>query len=347
MENSEDKPKDNKPEENKETKSTENKETKSTENRPSEYKETKSTEYKETKKTDLPVERSRSNRGLSILLLIIILILGVVIIYFVKELNQKKREAAETEQVLEDQKTSLSNELKGLIVQYDSLKSNNDSINRQIGVQQDKIKKLLSIQGSNAVLIEKYKKELGTLREVLKSYIAQVDSLNTRNQQLITENVEVKTNLEQARNENIRVNKEKSELSSQVQKASVITTSNLLVTPLNKRGKVETKVSRILKLKVCFTMRENTIATAGTKDVFIRITRPDGAVIAYSETDLFTFQNQQIVFSAKRQVEYANKDLDVCIYWDNNNQLVIGDYTIDIFTDGNLIGTTKFTLKKK
>lgn len=301
----------------------------------------------ENQKTELPAQNPKSNKGLSILLIIMIVVLGAVVAVLFSKLNQQKHEAAETQQMLEDQKQSLSKELKDMIGEYDALKTNNDSMNRMIGQQQEKIKRLLNMQASNFELIKKYKKELGTLREVLKSYIAQVDSLNTRNQQLVTENVEVKTHLEQARNENIKVNQEKNELSSKVQKASVITTSNILVTPLNKRGKDETKVSKILKLKVCFTLRENAIAKGGSKDVYIRITRPDAAVIANSETDVFTFQDQQIVYSAKRQVDYDNKDLDVCIFWDNNNQLGIGDYTVDIFTDGNLIGTTKFTLKKK
>ena len=99
-------------------------------------------------------------------------------------------------------------------------------------------------------------------------------------------------------------------------------------------------------MKVCFTLRENAIAKAGTKDIYIRITRVDGAVIAYSDADIFDFQGQQIVYSAKRQIEYENKDIDVCIFWDNNNQLVIGEYTIDIFTDGNMIGTAKLNMKK-
>jgi hypothetical protein len=61
---------------------------------------------------------------------------------------------------------------------------------------------------------------------------------------------------------------------------------------------------------------------------------------------VFNFQGQSIVYSAKRQIEYENKDIDVCIFWDNNNQLTVGEYTIDIFTEGNLIGSTKFSMKK-
>ena len=290
--------------------------------------------------------RPKSNKGLVILLFIIIAVLIAAIVIVYTKSTQKIQEQSEVKQIIEDQKTSLQKELTDLIGEYDGLKTNNDSMNKMIAGQQEKIKRLLGERASNITLITKYKKELSTLRDVLKSYIVQVDSLNTRNQQLVQENVEVKTNLEQARNENTKINQEKDQLSTQVQKASVISSSNIIVTALNKRDKPETKLKNMLKIKVCFTLRENAIAKAGTKDVYIRITRPDGNVIASAQTDVFDFQGQQIAFTAKRQVEYDNKDIDVCIFWDNNKQLVLGDFTVDIFTDGNLIGTTKFNIKK-
>jgi flagellar basal body-associated protein FliL len=307
-------------------------------------------ENTDNKKPDQPVyqpeQKPKSNKGLTILLVILIVVFAAVIIVLVVKMKQNKNESAQVEQILDDQKKSLAKELNDLMGEYDGLKTNNDSMNKLITGQEDKIKRLLRQRASNAELISKYSKELGTLRDVLKSYITQVDSLNMRNQQLVQENVEVKTSLEQARADNIKLSQDKDALSSQVQKASVIATSNITITPLNKRSKPENKVSRTVKVKVCFTLRENAIAKAGTKDIYIRITRVDGAVIAYSDADIFDFQGQQIVYSAKRQIEYENKDIDVCIFWDNNNQLVIGEYTIDIFTDGNLIGTTKFNMKK-
>jgi FtsZ-binding cell division protein ZapB len=261
-------------------------------------------------------------------------------------LSDTKKQATETEQYLETQKKSLTNELQDLIGEYDALKTNNDTLNEKLTEQQDKIKKLLNIQASNIQKIKLYEKELKTLRGVLKSYIAQVDSLTTRNQQLIQENVDVRGRLDVAREENVKLSTEKQDLSSKVEKASVISTSNIVVTPLNKRGKDEDKSSRIVKLRVCFTMRENAIAQPGSKEVYLRITRPDQMVLAYSESDVFPFQGEQIVYSAKRQIDYENKDLDVCIFWDSNSQLMTGTYTVDIFTDGALIGTSKFTIKK-
>lgn len=290
--------------------------------------------------------KPKSGKGLTILLTIIALILLAAVVVLFYRLNDTKKQANETEKYLETQKKSLTTELQDLIGEYDNLKGNNDSLNTKLSEQQEKIKKLLSYQASNVQKITLYEKELKTLREVLKSYIAQVDSLSNQNQQLVKENTDVKGKLDVARDENTKLSVEKEDLSSKVQKAAVITASNIAVTPLNKRGKDEDKSTRITKIKVCFTLRENAIAAAGTKDVFIRITRPDDMVLAYSESDVFTFQGEQIVYSAKRQVEYDNKDLDVCIFWDNNNKIITGTYTVDIFTDGALIGTTKFTIKK-
>jgi len=291
-------------------------------------------------------QKPKSNKGLTILLIIVIVALGSTIAVLVSKINQQKVAAVEVQTILEGEKENLQKELTDLIGEYDNLKGNNDTLNKQIGEQQEKIKKILRIQASNVELIGKYKKELSTLREVLKSYIAQVDSLNTRNQQLVSENVQVKTNLEQARSENTKISQEKDQLNTQVQKAAVITTSNIVITPMDKRGKEASRISKTLKLKVCFTLRANAIAKPGNKDVYIRITNPAGSVIAYSETEVFNFEGQSIVYSAKRQIEYENKDIDVCIFWDNNNQLTIGEYTIDIFTEGNLIGSTKFSMKK-
>ncbi len=292
------------------------------------------------------VQKPKSNKGLTILLIIVIIALGATIAVLFSKINQQKVAAQEVQTILEGEKENLQTELTNLIGEYDNLKGNNDTLNKQIGEQQEKIKKLLRYQASNVELIGKYKKELSTLREVLKSYIAQVDSLNTRNQQLVSENVKVKTNLEQARSENTKISQEKDQLNTQVQKAAVITTSNIVITPLDKRGRDASRISKTLKLKVCFTLRENAIAKAGNKDVYIRITNPAGSVIAYSESEVFNFQGQSIVYSAKRQIEYENKDIDVCIFWDNNNQLTVGEYTIDLFTEGNLIGSTKFSMKK-
>jgi FtsZ-binding cell division protein ZapB len=275
--------------------------------------------------------------------LVIILALGFGLLYM--QYSKMKSDNAIVKEALEEQKKSLTNELQDMMSEYEGLKSNNDSLNQKIDVQQNRIKSLLAINADNIEKIKLYKKELGTLREVMKSYIIQIDSLNTKNQKLVSENIEVKNALEESRKSNEDLSKEKEDLNSKVQMASILSAKNISASPLNKRGKETEKALRTAKIKVCFTIRENSLVAAGEKTVYLRITNPDQLVLTASEKDVFTYEDKQIVFSAKREVNYEQKDVDACIFWDNGGTLVPGQYGIDLFADGKLIGTASLILK--
>jgi FtsZ-binding cell division protein ZapB len=288
---------------------------------------------------------STQNRKPTIILTIVVVVLAVVLGLLYMQYTKMKADNAIVQEALEEQKKSLTNELQEMMSEYEGLKSDNDSLNKQIDKQQDHIRNLLAINKDNIEKIKLYKKELGTLREIMKSYIVQIDSLNTKNQKLVVENTEVKSALEQSRKSNEDLSKEKENLNSKVQIASVLSAKDLNIASLNKRGKDTEKSARVAKVKVCFTLRENPLIAAGEKLVYLRITRPDELVLASSEQDVFTYEGKQIVFSAKRSVNYENKDVDMCIYWDNAGQLIPGNYGVDIFSEGKMIGTGSFVLK--
>ena len=136
-------------------------------------------------------------RGKNIALLVTaIIVLAVslaVIIFFYFD---QKDKMAEMEFVLTEEKDSLTRELQNLIYEYDTLKTSNDSLNLKLQEEQNKINMLLRVQASNVQKITLYKKELSTLRQVMKSYIVQIDSLNTLNKELAAENIQVKHDLQ-------------------------------------------------------------------------------------------------------------------------------------------------------
>ncbi len=296
---------------------------------------------KDNKDQEFPLPPRSKKPGLLIAIIVILSIILAFLIYF--HFDQKSK-MTEMEEVLTSEKDSLAKELSGLIYQYDTLKTNNESMNIEISVQQDKIKRLLSVQVSNAQKIRLYKKELSTLRLVMKSYIRQIDSLNTRNIELTTENISVRSQLKEVENSNIELSKIKEELNSKVEIASILHAKNILAVSLNSKGKEKRKISKIDKIRICFTLRENPIASPGEKEVFLRIIRPDKIVVTSSVENLFEFIDKQLVYSAKRIVDYMNQDIDMCIYWNNDGQLIPGNYTIELYLDGNLIGNTSFVL---
>lgn len=282
----------------------------------------------------------------ALVVLVILLAIAVVFLgykYFTKstELGQTSEEKA----ILEDVKSDLEKQLRDMIVEYDSLKTNNDSVNSLLNNEQDKIKGLLRMRATDAEKIRKYQGELETLRKVMRSYIVQIDSLNTRNRELTAENIQVKEQLTTVETQNVELSREKDMLSTQVQLAKVLSAKNIMATPLNKSNRENSKINKVAKVKVCFTVRENAVAESGNKDIYLRIIRPDEVVLPSGNGETFEFNGEQVIFSAKRQLEYDKKDIDMCIFWDKNADLIAGNYTVVLYAENYEIGSATFTLK--
>ncbi len=274
-------------------------------------------------------------------------ILAAALIYLVYIYFDQKTKMVEMETVLTQEKDSLANELKQMIVAYDTLRTNNDSLNAGLAKERKRIVQLLSINASNVQLIKRYKSEITTMRDIMKSYIVQIDSLNTRNQILVAENTEIKQQITQVKNTNTALSKVKEELSTKVEIASVIQAKDILAVSLNSKRKETTRINLLDKLRICFTLRENPLATPGSKEVYMRVLRPDSLVITTSPDNLFSYKGNKIIYSANRAVDYINQDVEMCIFLDNTGDFIIGNYSVELYLDDNIIGRTNFMLTKK
>jgi Tfp pilus assembly protein PilN len=288
-----------------------------------------------------------SQKGSPVGMIVTSIVLGVALLLLIYMYFDKKSKMIEMETVLTQEKDSLATELRHMVVAYDTLKTNNDTLNAGLQKQKDKIVQLLSVNASNVQLIKRYKNEISTMRNIMKSYIVQIDSLNTRNKMLSSENSEIKEQISQVRNTNTELSKVKEELTSKVEVASIIQAKNIAAVSLNKKRKETTRIGSLDKLRICFTLRENPLAKAGQKDVYMRVIRPDSLVVTSSPDNLFEFKGNKIIYSANRQVDYMNQDIEVCIFMDNKGDFIIGNYSVELYLDDNIIGRTNFMLSKK
>ena len=110
-----------------------------------------------------------------------IVILGGILGYMLYQKAQMVNE-------LEIDKQELTNEMIQLQTDYATLSSDYDSINSQLDSSREQVSQLIErltkTEAVNRSQIRKYEKELGTLRTIMKSYIVQIDSLNTLNKKL-------------------------------------------------------------------------------------------------------------------------------------------------------------------
>jgi len=296
--------------------------------------------------TFTPVEQPKK-KSAPIAMIFTTVILAAALIFLVVMYFDQKSKMVEMETVLTQEKDSLANELRLMVHGYDTLKTDNDTLMANLQKEKKRIVELLSINASNVQLIRKYRAEIGTMRDIMKGYIVQIDSLNTINQQLVAENIDIKQQMTQVQTTNVELEKAREELTSKVTVASVIQAKDINAVTLNKKRKETSRINAIDKLRICFTLRENPIASAGEKEVFMRVIRPDSLVITTSPDNLFDFNGDKLVYSASRLVDYMNQDIEMCIFLDNTGDFIEGTYSVELYLENHIIGRTTFALAKR
>ena len=74
------------------------------------------------------------------------------------------------------------------------------------------------------------------------------------------------------------------------------------------------------------------------------IKSPDGYLLTSESMPTFEYQGMNVGYSAVREVDYQNEDVDVSIYY-RGSGFTEGQYTIEIYTDGNLIGSGSVSMR--
>jgi len=274
-------------------------------------------------------------------------VLGILLIVAIALFFNQKNKMIEMETILTYEKDSLANELRSMVHAYDTMRTNNDTLQAGLERERERIVKLLQINASNARLIRTYRNEISTMREIMKSYIVQIDSLDTRNKILAAENTEIRQQMNVVRTTNTELSRAREQLAGQVEIASVIQAKDIQAVALNRNRREVNRIGQMANMRVCFTLRENPIARAGEKEVYMRLLRPDSLVITTSADNIFSYNRRQMIYSAKRAVDYINQDIEMCIFMDNTGDFIIGTYSVELYLENNIIGRTTFILPRR
>lgn len=285
------------------------------------------------------------------LLVVVILALIGGLAYLFMDLQEQKQVNKDMQELAELDKQEMENDYERLTLQYSEMMTqiNNDSIIAQLTQEQMRTQQLLEelkqVKASDAREIARLKKELATVREVLRDYIRQVDSLNQVNEKLVAENDMVKNQLQRTNLEKEGLQHEKQQLTEKVAIAAQLDATGIQMIPLDKHGKAYKKISssKTKKLQVNFTIARNVTAQNGNRTLYVRIQTPAGSVLT---AGTFAYENRQLEYSMKKVVEYTGEELPVQTYWTVDNTLIAGDYRVSIFADGNMIGSRTFSFDK-
>ena len=290
------------------------------------------------------VIKDKKDKVLVVIIVCLAVILIALFIFFMIERNENKAHIA----AIHQEKELLEQELTELSHNYDDLKTNNDTLNAKLLGEQEKIAQLLDqmkkFRDNSYAEINRYKREIGTLKNVLRSYVVQIDSLNQLNQKLAQENTEVRKQMNWVRERNQKLENQQKDMKEVIARASALRAENFVVYPVNKKDK-ETNWKKCFNLKAEFAISKNITTERGQRTIYLRLKRPDDKVIAFSDKSFFKYENVSLTYSAKREITYEGERLEMAIYWPNDGSLIKGKYTPELFCDNEIIGTTEFFLK--
>jgi hypothetical protein len=264
-------------------------------------------------------------------------------------LRQQRKANADMQQLAELDKQEMENEYQQFSDQYSEMKTHvtNDSLISQLTAEQEKTERLLAelkrTKSSDAREIARLKRELATVRAVLRSYVIQIDSLNQANGRLTAENTRVKGQYEEATRQIEGLNTEKASLSEQVAIASQLDANGIQMHLLNKNNKAKDKISKARTIQVNFNIAKNVTAKTGMKTVYVRIMSPAGNIIGGGVS--FPYENKTLAGTMKKTIEYNGGETAVSLYVPVSQTLSAGTYQVSVFAEGNMIGSKNFMFR--
>ena len=284
---------------------------------------------------------------------ILIPLVGVILVllggmaYLFMSLQQQKQANRDMQELAELDKQEMENEYERFTLQYSEMKTkiNNDSIIAQLTEEQLKTQKLLEelkqTKANDAREIARLKKELATVRAVLRDYVMQIDSLNRQNERLRAENAQVKGELAERNTQIAGLSSEKASLSEKVAIAAQLDATNIQLLALKKGNKAVKKIKDCKMMQVTFTITRNVTATNGSRTVYVRIQNPGGNTLNGGGT--FAYENRNLEYTMKKNIEYTGEETGLSLYWTVSQMLEAGDYRVSIFVDGSMIGSRTFS----
>lgn len=234
---------------------------------------------------------------------------------------------------------------------FEHLKVDNDSLQQLLDQQTEhakelvsQIKKLRQENSSDKARINALLKELADVRELIMGYIRQIDELNQQNQALTAENEQVKQENQQMRRENTHLTTQNQQLTETVTRAKQLDVTHFEMTPLNNRDKKTRYLRKTVKLQLDYTIGKNITAEPGLKTIYLRLIGPGDQLLGESESKVFDFEDGQVPYSLKQEIEYAGEVYHGTFYWPFSGEAHEGTYRVEFFADGNQIGQYSFLL---
>ncbi len=317
---------------------------------------------------------SKSNNGLKVIAALLGVALIGTLIYTSSLYSDKKKTTAD----LTNQKNMVVEDLNNLKADYDRAITESDSTNQELLAARARIDQYIdSVKNMKADIsaLYRYRRQVNVLTKEREFLLAQNDSLRRSNEMLTMQRDSTRTTLERQAEYADSILTQNVQLAKVVDAGSALSLSKFSVEAVRERnsGKLVSvnRHRRADKLKICYTVAANRIASSGDTQFYVQVTGPDGAIMGENAVASYTppvaksitavkntiasdttslgdsdivddaaeemgsvqkSETKNLTYSKISNFYYENAALDVCDYVDKGSEgFAEGNYEVKVF----------------
>lgn len=302
------------------------------------------------KQSNLEQRKSRTNPYVIAIIAILVIVLGLKF-YF--DFQEKKEMDAFYMAELESAEVRFQNislELDEKIFEIDSLGGTvEDLLVAKAEVEKER-EQLQRTRKANRQLIVRLRAKTEGYEELLKAKDKEIEHLKDLNEQLLVENVVLKTEKNVLNRSITELSESKEELEGKVAIASRLQAENVRVLAIAKNGKEREgkfRSKQISQLKVQFNIATNDVAPIQGKDIMIRIIDSNGQVVfdVAKGSGTFMLDGKEEFYTSQQSIVFDNSRQQLTFLYDKGSDYSSGDYRVEILTDGYFMGIEQFNVR--
>lgn len=301
------------------------------------------------------IDRRERNSRKFLVFIVISILLGVngLLLWQFFDKKSHLEEVSKTLESATAERDALSAELQRVKADYDKVNQENSGLQAQLSAKDEEIKAKIAeikklIDSGDAAKLKTAREELDRLKTMNQVYLAQADSMRLTNRTLADQNAALNSQFTEQQGKLTSLSQENSLLATKVAAASLLKAVSVNSTGVkyksNGKEVITNKASAVQKIKTCFTVLENAVTNSGQKEIYMRAVSNDGAVLTTS-SETFMLKGQASLFTMREIIDYNNREANICMYWEKGSAYASGNYTVEIYCDGSVIGSAPLVLK--
>ncbi len=304
-----------------------------------------------TPATPTPAPKKSSKSTIIIAILSVIVLVQSVKIYLdYQEKVEVKAELATTEEDLASTMQRLNDVKLELDQKIEEIAKLGGDVTELEKAKAEVTAELKRSNSRNSKAIKELKDRLEGYEQLLKIKDEEIEKLQSLNKELFTENRSLKTKQNVLSDSLNRLTKNKEELATKVAIASQLKAENINLVSVNDKGKEKEPPFRkrqLEKIKVEFTIADNKVAPIEGKKILVRVIDQNGQPIfdTTKGSGTFILNGKEEFFTSAQEILFDNTGQKLSFTYDKGSEYTAGNYLVEIYTDGYLMGTTRFEVR--